>query len=522
MRLTSLSFASLLIGLILLLAGHPLSADNSQGQVAFEEIACWGQKGEEPGTTCGYLDVPENWEDPGERRIRLPIGIFAAEKKAEKKKDGAPPVIFLVGGPGGSTGIDQTGTRDRWRRFAHRAFAGHDLITFDQRGAPLSQPTLHCPGMRSLRNWADVSEDPTHFDDPQAREKATYTHCFQQLLAQGHDLAAYNSRQSATDLANLVEALGYEKAILVGVSYGTYLAQTAMTLFPERFAAAILDSVLTGPDRQRDHFEQSLPVFRRLIAACQTHERCGPAYPDLENDFVAVLERLEAEPLILQVWNPDSATVPLYARVDRNTFLYILYDALYRNQQITRIPWIINGLAKGRAERLKPYVENFLTHPFLGLSALGMSASIWCQDFYQSTPRPPHHQSDRLADQIHEWSEFMRANDVCSYWPTGQLSQSEIGAKIGADSETLASDIPVLLLSGAFDPTTPVEYAQNLEGQFPNSFHFIFPATGHAQVYSDPCAFEVQVAFIADPRLRPAPDCLNRLRQPAFLALGGE
>ncbi len=485
-------------------------------RAVFEPVACWNGSGPETGTTCGYVDVPENWQAHGEdgRRLRLPVARFAAENKI----DGAPAIIFLTGGPGGTTWIDQPNRRAGWRRYATAAFPRHDLIVFEQRGGSLSRPALRCPALADPGNWAPLSENAEAFDDPLARRRDVLTACAERLLAAGHDLSAYNSRQSASDIIAIADALGYAQVIPVGVSYGTHLAQTLLEMYPARVAAAVLDSVLDGPARRADHLVQSLPAFERLLAACQGHARCAAAYPRLADDFVQVLSRLEQEPVVLEVWNARDLAKPLFARVDRDLLLDVLYEALYRNQQITQLPWVIDGLARGQADRLVPFLENYLYQPYLREMAHGMGASIWCQEMYQRAALPEPPDLAPLASHIHAWSEANRATHLCNDWP---VAPRDDGTRSDNTENRPNAPIPVLLLSSAFDPTTPVEYAEAVASRLPRSHHFIFPASGHGQMGGDRCAFQVMVDFIADPSERPSPDCLNDLRQPAFLALGG-
>ncbi|MEM7168842.1 MAG: alpha/beta hydrolase [Pseudomonadota bacterium] len=484
------------------------AASANAARSSFEKVDCWNSKGVETASICGYLDVPEDWEEPGDRRIHLPVALF----QAKNKKENAVPVIFLTGGPGVSTNIDKKNRREGWRRFADLDVPGHDLIVFDQRGAPLSQPALNCPNAHLPEHWAAVSNNPESFDDALQREKTDLTACYEQLLEEGHDLAAYTSRQSAQDLATLILLLGYDRAILVGVSYGTHLALTTMDLFPEQVEAAVLDSVLHAADAQRDYFDQSHAAFERLLDACRDHDRCHQAYPNLERDFVDLLDRLENEPVVLEIWNAQGHE-PLYALLDRNVLLEVLFHALYRNQPITKLPWTIDGLAKGEDRRIIPLLEDYLYNSFATYAAFGLSLSVWCREIYFHDPKPLPANSSDLAFHIYSWSEHFKTKGVCTYWPTGQLEPIE--------AKAVASEIPVLLLSGAFDPVTPIEYGDAVARHLPNSHHFVFPATGHGQIGSDRCARQTMSDFVADPSKRPAPACLDDLRQPAFLSLGG-
>lgn len=85
-----------------------------------------------------------------------------------------------------------------------------------------------------------------------------------------------------------------------------------------------------------------------------------------------------------------------------------------------------------------------------------------------------------------------------------RLSQRAGAARPGrvAADEALApvaSALPVLLLSGDFDPITPPAYAERLRPTLSNARHVVFPAGAHGQAMSDPCANRLIEAFLDDP-----------------------
>ena len=66
--------------------------------------------------------------------------------------------------------------------------------------------------------------------------------CRDRWLDQGIDLAAYNSFETAADVADLWQALGYEQVNLFGGSYGSLLAQAIMRELEMRRDAAEPDA----------------------------------------------------------------------------------------------------------------------------------------------------------------------------------------------------------------------------------------------------------------------------------------
>ena len=74
----------------------------------------------------------------------------------------------------------------------------------------------------------------------------------------------------------------------------------------------------------------------------------------------------------------------------------------------------------------------------------------------------------------------------------------------------ISSDLPVLLLSGAFDPATPAYNAEEVLATLPNGFSFEFPYGGHVQFLTgDPCAESIVASFLADPTTEPDSSCID-------------
>ena len=103
---------------------------------------------------------------------------------------------------------------------------------------------------------------------------------------------------------------------------------------------------------------------------------------------------------------------------------------------------------------------------------------------------------------------------ICSVWPAGPI---DAGFK-----EPLATDVPVLLLSGDADPITPPRYADLAAVDFENAAHLIGKDQGHGQI-SVGCTSRLVADFIetADPTQLDA-SCLERsFVMPFFLDFSG-
>src|SRR5262245_19467300 len=182
----------------------------------------------------GRLEVPERHGRKGLRTIELAFVRF----RSTSSRPG-PPIVYLAGGPGGSGIAAARGSR--FPLFMAMRSLG-DVIALDQRGVGQSKPNLECPQTYRLP-----------LDQPLTRElesrwMADSVHaCAEHWRSQGVDLAAYNTEESADDLASLADALGAPRLRLWSISYGTHLALSMMRRHPERVDRAILAGT-EGPD----------------------------------------------------------------------------------------------------------------------------------------------------------------------------------------------------------------------------------------------------------------------------------
>ncbi|WP_245986414.1 alpha/beta hydrolase [Azospirillum thermophilum] len=79
----------------------------------------------------------------------------------------------------------------------------------------------------------------------------------------------------------------------------------------------------------------------------------------------------------------------------------------------------------------------------------------------------------------------------------------------------MASPVPVLLLSGAYDPVTPPEWAERAATTLPKSRRLVFRSAGHLVTSGEPCALAAATTFIETESL-PANACPGAGKPPRF------
>lgn len=425
-----------------------------------------------PNVECGWLVVPESRSKPLGRTVRLAVLIRKATQSS-----GKAPIVFLHGGPGERGVLPPPPialTLDR------------DRISYDQRASGFSQPAL-CPEYNDsiLANQPRLTRlNRTELLRPWIQA------CVASLRAQGNDPDAYNTSTSAHDLADLRRALGYERWIVQGGSYGTRLAQEAMRVDP----LGIQGVVLTAPVPVSDEgnvVEWRLRLQRtlqRLFAACAADATCHHAFPDPEADFYALYDELTRTPLRVLAANGQD-TIVLHG--DR--LVTAITIALDGTTRLPRIPLLLHELRRGdrlRAARaLVPAVD-----PQAGGLSRALNSLVNCYEPVDI----PRTVTDSLNALLLRPFRISVDPDACTLWRTRFATPAE--------RAPVHSDIPTLILTGEFDARTPVENGRRIARTLTRAYVHELPGTGHNG--QPPCMQNIISQFWNDPMRAPDVSCI--------------
>lgn len=443
--------------------------------------------------SCGVLIVPENRQDKtNSNKVGLPIAIFSSPSN----KPQPDPIVYLSGGPGSNT-----------LEIADYAFesqfglllADRDLILVDQRGMGFADPSLACSEFDELM-WAEA-EIVMESDVARTAILEAMTTCHRRLTAKGIDLAAYNSAESAADIADLRIALGYDQWNLLGVSYGTRLAQTIMRDHPSGIRSVVLDSVqpiatnlLATAETNADR------AFDQLYQQCALDPECNGRFEEgLEDHLASLVARLNQTPLLVSVLsNNDLLEIPLTG--DR--LVSLIYNGLYSAELIRYLPRLINEVGIGETELAGLLLRSELvSHQFV---SVGAHFSIQCREEHPFVDKDDvNHIEDAIFSNMFKTSLTLGtvAFDICALWDIAPASINE--------NEPITSTIPTLILTGAFDPITPPEWGEEVAADLPNSQLFKFDDAGHGLTTTG-CGRTLLFAFLDNPFDEINDRCINR------------
>jgi pimeloyl-ACP methyl ester carboxylesterase len=484
-------FLILIIGLMIGVSGAHL-ASAQQSEPTFEPGQC--PFGTLPGVECGFVSVPENRANPDAPMIRLAVVVV-------RGTDPDAPLMILSGGPGEIT----TPTAHQAGRLFQQIAGGRTVILFDQRGVGRSEPALACPEWVETQ-LASLAPDITA-DEAVVMNMDSLLACAERLTVEGIDLNSYNSVESAADVADIVRALGFEQVNLLGVSYGSLLAQHVLRDHPQVVRAAIIDSVLPIDE---SFFVNSVSTaseaLDRLLADCAADAACSAAYPDVRAVLADIVLNYNANPVPIVLTNPITGET-IDSLLTGDTILNSIIFYLYQTPAIPTLPEAIMTTASGDLSAAESMASRFL----VALYALerGMQYSVLCREdlvlvneddlFERYAQLPPEYRGRADLEVLMEHSPF----DICAQWPVEPFDASI--------KELVRSDVPTLALAGEYDPVTPAEYAERVAAELPNSFVYTFPGVGHSVILASPCAAGIVAQFLDDPTAEPDASCIAEM-----------
>lgn len=429
----------------------------------------------------GVLVVREDRSRPDGRLIRLPVAIL----RSSAPSPAPDPVLYLAGGPGGSA-LNTARYGSAYPFLAHR-----DFVIVEPRGARYADPALLCPDVPAarvddaIRPGADVRAD--------AEVVAART-CQAQTTAAGIDPSAYTTAASAADLDDLRRVLGYAQWNLYGVSYGTRLGLAILRQFPGTVRSAVLDSVLPPTvrydDASRDSRTRSLDL---LLGDCEADLRCQAAYPDLRRRWRRTIEAATVQPMrVVASAGSDAPAREVVLTADALAAIIPLDDT----DTLPELPRLLSGIADGELTA-RARLGQWALRP--SSYAWGLRYSVWCAEetpFARSARAP----TARLVVQP----------GVCDAWHVRPVTAETRRAVV--------SDVPVLLLSGEYDPETPPTWAAEAARTLSRSQAVTLRGMGHApsQTWSMPCAMTLADAFIRQPTATVDRSCALTLGAPPF------
>lgn len=437
---------------------------------------------------CTTFEVPEDRSRPDGRRVALNIAWLPPLNEG----DAAPePLFFLAGGPGQSAvesypALDPVFSEVRKRR--------HVLLV-DQRGTGKSNP-LHCdfPG-----------EDPEEAT-PEAMERIA-AGCAERLSGRA-DLRHYTTTDAVADLDEVRMAIGATRIDLVGVSYGTRVAQQYAMRHPQATRSIVLDSPVPNALQLGNIFARNLDDALALqFALCLKAPACKGKLGDPRRELDQLLARLRAAPVTVRYRDAttgEQAEGVLHA----DTVAGLVRMYAYLPAAGALLPKLVHEANQGRYDALMALAQ-MMQADMKDMMAMGMQLSVVCSEDREGMVARAEDEGTVLGNQMPLGMAAM-----CRAWPKGRVP--------GDFHQALATDVPALVLAGEFDPVTPPRYGEEVVRTLRNGRLFVLRGQGHS-VLGAGCMPKLFAQFVekADAAALDG-ECLEQLNYvPPFTSFNG-
>jgi pimeloyl-ACP methyl ester carboxylesterase len=469
----SLVFASLWFGATALAAPEPELTVHRLGELSFRACAL-STRGAASAIDafCGQVEVPLDHANPSGPKLMLAVAWLKPLAKAGAAPD---PAVFLAGGPGQSS-REQAASQGRVLRDLRRH---HHLLFIDQRGSGESSP-LQCPGAEA----ASAAAEP----DEHAKQLQTCRAGFTV------DQRFFTTRDAVEDLEFVRQKLGAVRYNLIGVSYGTRLAQEYARLHPDGVRTMVLDGVVPSTLVLGKGFGRSLDVaLEKAVGRCEGGDAgCTPPLTVLDE---ALAQLRTPRPVTYE--DPFTGE-PRTTHFGARELMSLIHLEAYHPLLIATFAQTFRDAHQGNLARLAAQQRIFERSAGI---ALGLHFAIACAE---DAPRLQDVDGEAEAHTRLGRMTFDAYRAVCRDWPHREAPPARL--------EPLKSEAPTLLLSGEWDPVTPPDGAEAVAGALTQAKHVVLRGQGH-HVLGVGCVPAVVARFVESGRLTGLDtSCAERVR----------
>ncbi len=415
-------------------------------------------------TEDGECATLRRLEDPSDPNSKV-LDLFAVKFPSSNPNPKPDAFTIIQGGPGMSSIDMYMGKQNSFAQIRRQ----RDILLIDQRGTGRSHAFM-CP-----------MDNPETMDESPEEVTKLALECIDQFDGNAE---FYTTARAVEDLDALREATGYPQLTVYGVSYGTRVGLEYLRAYPNNTRALLLDGVV-APTVNLAGSEiavRSQQAFDRLVARCDADEACKEAHGDLRASFETVRALLIDSPASVKLIHPISGKM-----VDREVGESDLLGAVrlmpYSTESLALLPLMLTQAKQGQFTMLAAQAIQ-IEEQFASNYAIGMNNSVLCSEdfpYLTDAEREPRQDTYFAGSMI----EMIKA--MCDVWPrSGDYSASRT---------LFDSDVPVLLMSGEYDPITPPSNAEVVDEMLSNSRHVVVPAQGHG-VFDRGCMAQITVNFV--------------------------
>ncbi len=403
----------------------------------------------------GYLEVPENRNDPAGRKIQ-----FKYVHLKSLSENPASPVVYLEGGGGVST-WEAGSAKDLHDRIDILEVA--DLIFLDRRGS--SDEALTYIWQEDFPTDFFISEEIANQHYQNVAKAA-----LEKFKKDKVDVSGYNIEEHAKDVNDLMTALGFDSFTIFGFSFGSHIGMTVMEMFPGQVDRAIL----VGADAPNQafnfprHLDAHVKKIGNLVEREGTLNMTAIGFEKLVNE---TMQKLKENPVSVIIKNPLTRK-DMELKIGDFGLALILRLDIDDYHDIPVIPRLLHSINTGDYSLLTWFVQKRI------VLAIGLPG----QGINQQLASGASQERWSVIEKETQESIFGNAvnfpfSAVKDQWPVADLSFDP--------SIPLKTEIPTLFITGTLDCRTPVEQVEETMLGFENAIHVQVENAGHEQAQWD-------------------------------------
>lgn len=499
------------ISLFLLMTHSSLHAQATESVTVprLEASECVTEALTELGADCYTFHGYENWNEPSDNHVRLPVAVIEPEEgkpEGEEVSDEVP-VFFFPGGPGYSS----LGNRDYMEQL-RKDIGNRTLVTMDHRGFIHAEPALECPDYAAVSPYHNIIHTPaiTSSLDPMERLEpitSAVEACYQKLTEEGIDVAQYNQYAVSRDVDEIRQLLDYDVIDAFGSSTGSGTVLSYIQYHPESIRAAIFGWPWFSHLRNRppvDEFYTAKQVFNDTLSLCVAEEEaCREMLPDWLLAVDRARRTLDSRPYVVDVKDVAGNDKTLY--FDGAAFLDTLY--LMLPSAYAELPSLVADIEAGDYSRLKEFflIDSYEPETESPNYALGYFLAHVCGDMGANRPTK---QDSTAAVQREPAILGFEPPWVCGWW-------GEDGDVPSEHNDPPVSDTPALAIHGQMDPCCGTRWSEHVRQTMPNLQYVEYLGLGHNPV--NECRSTMIKSFLDDPYETVDDSCKNEVALEAWV-----
>lgn len=395
--------------------------------------------------------------------------------------DGRPPLLYLLGGPGGRADVHV----DHMKLLANRL--GRPVLLPDTAD---SFPTLDCRRTDlDDAQWgvARKAEDAVFYT--RALQERRLAACLEQVRLTPDLVRDVSTSSQARRLMELRALLNLPRWVVMAESYGARVALSLAEMDGGHIDRLILDSPETPWVEKFWHTGKNFhEALTRLSELCRDEYLCPALRLHMEErlpEQIALFERDMVEPLALR--DLYSRQVVAYARPTREQLLITTFMALRSPERMELMPYIA---ASNNDETLKKRYGLLLSQLLRpgGSLNVGFHHAVKCSELPLDRWYAALEEDRRALPNIAPFIEYLawRQKFVCSNLAIPSPHTFEKPAQ---------SNVPTFVLSGGLDPVTPHDVVAQA---FPGVTHRTYGPLGHIIHSQRDCVLKDITQFVRD------------------------